>query len=297
VYAAVSFIYHHMNTFKKKNILRQSLLAALCCTCVFLYCSREHEQTPLLHARIVETSEFIEVTGLGAASSGAGTTDAEAKRNADNIAYIQAVDMLVEALQGIHVQGAMKLRDLHVNEGRLVQLIKTRLTGVRAVGSARFERQEDGSWMAARTIQYPKHGIKALSGQLASDKELRKAASGALADREPSCTGIVVDLRYEFSFTSLMTLRVLDSGGQPLFSVRSIGESAMRRSGGIPVFSTIYDAVHSDYSVGDYPLKIVPETYDKETAAVTLSEHDTERFLAVPGVNALIEQGKIAFII
>ncbi len=58
-----------------------------------------------LSARIDETDMYFEVTGLGTAAVDDGTTVAEARRNAESIAYIQAVEILAEAIQGIAAQG------------------------------------------------------------------------------------------------------------------------------------------------------------------------------------------------
>ena len=138
------------------------LLSALCfiyfisAVILFTGCTQQPDFQISLRSGIEETDDYIEVTGLGAASADSETTEAEAKRNSETIAYFQAIEILSEALKGIAVQGELKLRDLHIGEGELIHLIEVNLKGVHQVGSTRFEQQEDGSWLAAYTVQFEK---------------------------------------------------------------------------------------------------------------------------------------------
>ncbi|MFC1477737.1 hypothetical protein ACFL6L_04655 [candidate division KSB1 bacterium] len=252
------------------------------------------EQT--LRSGITVTGEFIEATGLGASSVSLDRTEAEAKRHAEEIARMQATELLVEALQGVGVSGSIRIRDLAVGEGQIIQLLSARLKGVRQVEKTVFQQQEDGSWMAACTLQYDKKSAEDLLETLTSEPVLAELLSSA-GGGDTGYTGIVIDLRYEFGFNSLAVPVILSPSGDELFSIRDMSETALRKYGGIPVFFSISEAVNSIAGVGNMPLKIIPEKYEQDKGAIYLSALDTRRFLALPNREELLKKGKIALIL
>jgi len=260
-------------------------------------CAKQSDFESILRSGIEETDEYIEVTGLGAASADGVTTEAEAKRNAETIANFQAIEILAEALQGIAVQGELKLRDLRISEGELVQLIEMNLKGVHRVGTTRFERQEDGSWLAACTIKFEKKNAESLAAELRNSPLINNSIDARLSDANPHYTGIIIDVRYVFGFSSLLAPKVISNDGRALFSIRNIDPDILMANYGIPVFSSIREAVDEPGGVGEFPLKLVPKEYDSESGSIVLSENDTQKFLQAPNKDSLIRKGKIALIL
>ena len=274
------------------------IVSFVCTTFLFAVCTQSPEFRPALSSRIDETDEYIEVTGLGGASADSKTTEAEAKRNAEVIAYMQAVELLAEAVQGVAVQGDITLRDLRIDEGELLQLIKVKLKNVRQVGSARFERQEDGSWLALHTIRYDKKNARSLAAEF-NMSEIAGSSLGNAVSREAAMvhySGIILDLRYIFGYASLLAPKIAATNGGELFTVRNIDPDILLLNYGIPVFSTIGEAVQFG-NVGKQPLKLVPKEYISETGTIVLSERDTQRFMDSANKNELLQRGKIALIL
>ncbi|MFC1732114.1 hypothetical protein ACFL6I_17550 [candidate division KSB1 bacterium] len=269
-------------------------------TVVFLIyggCVPESENhKPFLRSSIMETDDYFEITGLGASSADGTKTEAEAIKEAEEIAYFQAVELLTEALQGVGISGNMKLRDLNIGEGSLVQLIKGRLRGVHKVGRPEYEKQPDGSWLASCTIQYPKSSSIELAGEIAADKAVRDLIAN-LPDFQRDYTGIVVDMRFEYSFSGIFTPKIVSPSEEELFSIRDFGREAVSAFGGIVFYSSIMRAVSDEYGVGNFPLKLVPQRYDASTNTIYLSKQDAEKLVSLPNKTSLFSEGKIAFIL
>jgi len=292
-----------MNNSDKMNVSAKKLLSLICFVFfistvpLFIACTQQTVVDISLRSGIEETDEYIEVTGLGAASADGVTTEAEAKRNSGTIAYVQAVEILSEALQGIAVKGELKLRDLRISEGELIQLMEMNLKGVQPVGTTRFERQEDGSWLAACTVKFEKKNAESLAAELRNSPLIDKCISARISDTNPVYTGIIIDLRYIFGFSSLLVPKVISNDGRELFSIRNIDPDILMANYGVPVFSSIREAVDEPGGVGEFPLKLVPKEYDSESGSIVLSENDTKKFLQAPGKDGLIQKGKIALIL
>ncbi len=192
---------------------------------IVMFCSESVESDlSSLSARIDETDMYFEVTGLGAAAVDDGTTIAEARRNAESIAYIQAVEILAEAIQGIAVQGEIRLRDLAMQEGRLSQLIKVRLEQIRQVGATQFEEQDDGSWIAASTIIYQKENAQKIADAIGLGEydELTLYTENTVLLQNRDYSGIILDVRYVSGFNTFLAPKVARNDGSVLFSVRDI---------------------------------------------------------------------------
>lgn len=286
-----------MNVLAKKLLSLISFVFFINTVPLFSICTQQPYVDISLRSGIEETDEYIEVTGLGAASADGVTTEAEAKRNSETIAYFQAVEILSEALQGIAVQGELKLRDLRISEGELIQLMKMNLKGVQRLGTTRFERQEDGSWLAACTVKFEKKNAESLAAGLRNSPLIEKGINDRLSETNPFYTGIIIDLRYIFGFSSLLAPKVISNDGRELFSIRDIDPDILMANYGVPVFSSIREAVDKPGGVGEFPLKLVPKEYDSESGSIMLSENDTKKFLQAPGKDSLIRKGKIALIL
>ena len=286
-----------MNILAKKLLSLISFVFFINAVTLFIVCTEQPAVEISLRSGIEETDDYIEVTGLGAASADSGTTEAEAKRNAETIANFQAVEILAEALQGIVVQGELRLRDLRINEGELIQLMEINLKGIHPVGTTRFERQEDGSWLAACTVKFEKKNAESLAAELRNSPLIDKGMNARLSDTNPDYTGIIIDVRYVFGFSSLLAPKVISNDGRELFSIRNINPDILIAYYGISVFSSIIEAVNDPGGVGEFPLKLVPKEYIPESCAIVLSERDTKKFLQALNKDSLIRKGKIALIL
>jgi len=275
---------------------RQWIYAIIVFLGLYSGCSEEGPAVSLLRTAIVETDDFYEITALGASASEKDKNEAQAKREAAEVARFQAYELLVEVLQGVGISGNLKLRDLHIGEGELVQLIRARLEGVRQAGNIVYERQSDGSWLAACTIQYDKSRTKNLSASLAANEYIRDAAT-EFSENERDYTGIVIDLRYEYDFTALSVPVIVSPDEKILFSIRQMDSSVLKKYGGVPVYSTIGEAVADKNGVGNFPLKIIPSGYDHESGRIILSDRDVQRILAVKNRDELYRRGKIVLIL
>lgn len=261
---------------------------------ILVGCSTNEQKPMDISSRVVETADYIEVTGLGAGSAGAGSTEAEAKRSADDIAYFQAVGILSEMVQGIAVRGEMTLRDLRISEGELTHLVRTTIRGVSRNGVTRYEQQEDGSWMAAVTIRWDKKNASTFAAELRdSEIIINRIAEGS---KSINYSGIILDLRYIYGYNALLAPKIISRDGKMLISAMSIDPEYLVSNYGISIFSTINEAVRSG-NVGEYPMKLVPKEYDAETGSVILSPSDTQKLVESPDKDALIKQGKIALIL
>jgi len=286
-----------MNILAKKLLSLISFVFFISTVTLFTVCKKQPAVEISLRSGIEETDEYIEVTGLGAASADGVTTEAEAKRNAETIANFQAIEILAEALQGIAVQGELKLRDLRISEGELIQLIEMNLKGVHRVGTTRFERQEDGSWLAACTVKFEKKNVESLAAELRNSPLINNSIDARLSNTNPHYTGIIIDVRYVFGFSSLLAPKVISNDGRELFSIRNIDPDMLMANYGIPIFSSIREAVDELGGVGEFPLKLVPKEYIYESCSIVLSESDTQKFLQAPNKDSLIRKGKIALIL
>ena len=264
-----------------------------------MFCSESVDSDlPSLSARIDETDMYFEVTGLGAAAVGDSTTIAEARRNAESVAYFQAVEILSEAIQGVAVQGDMRLRDLAIGEGSLSQLIKARLEQIRQVGATQFEEQEDGSWIAAYTIIYQKENAQKIANAIGSGEhaELTSYTDNTVLPQNRDYSGIILDVRYVSGFNTFLAPKIARDGGSVLFSVRDIEPHILIESYGVPVFAIISDAVRLG-DVGQAPLKIVPVDFKADTGVLIIEERDARIFETNNFVQKAIKTGKLALII
>jgi len=281
-----------------KNLLSFSCLVYVySAVALFTGCKQQPAVEISLRSGIEETDEYMEVTGLGAASADGETTEAEIKRNAETIANVQAVEILSEALQGIAVKGELKLRDLQVGEGKLVQLISVNLKGIQQIGTTRFEQMEDGSWLAAYTIKFEKKNAESLAAELRNSPLIENGIDARLNSVNPEYTGIIIDVRYVFGFSSLLAPKIVANDGRELFSLRNIDAGVLSENYGIPVFSSILEAVDEPGGVGEFPLELVPKVYEPGSGTIVLSENDTQKFLQVPNLESLIGKGKIVLIL
>jgi len=285
-----------ITVYKKKSNAFFCCLILLLPVAFLLNCDLQQQTVSTLRSGFIETDDFFEVTGLGAASAANGKTEAQAKRDAADIARIQAYELLVEALQGIGISGNVKLRDIQIAEGKLWQIMQARLKGVREVGKIQFELQEDGSWLTAYTIQYSKRNTDDFTTQIIADETIQSLLEES-GDYNNSYSGIIIDLRYEFDFTTVFSPKIMSPANKILFSIRHIDMNVLSLHGGIQFFSSIREAVLDDNGVGEMPLKLVPESYDKETGSIFLSDHDSQRLLSLLNIDTLFKEGKVAFVI
>jgi hypothetical protein len=109
-------------------------------------------------------------------------------------------------------------------------------------------------------------------------------------------SGIVLDLRYVTGFDSFLAPKISGNDGTVLFSVRDIDPEVLVATYGIPVFSTIYEAVYIG-AVGPTPLKLVPDTFNAENGTIVLSEKDTRKVENIRYIRSLIYRGKLALVI
>lgn len=259
----------------------------MCIVLIFtLQCSGAPNIQMELGSGIEETDTYYEITGLGAAAHDGSISEAEAKRIADEIAYFQAVEILAEMVEGIAVEGEMTLRDLNLREGKLTQIIKTNLKGITRIGTTLYEIQEDGSWLAAVTIRWEKINADGLASVIRNSQ---------FPESNKTYSGIILDLRNVFGYNSLLSPRVNAYDGANLFSVRDVDPDVLFSNFGIPVFSTIQEAVALG-KVGKNPLKLVPRDYDVSSGALILSKKDTKKMTDSPVSHSLVKQGKIALI-
>ena len=147
---------------KFQSSVRVKLLFCLSSAAIFS-CSEPAGTAFSLQSRIFETDSYYEITGIGTASVEKDISEAEARRNAETVAYVQAVEILADVIQGIAVEGDIRLRDLAIHEGELSQLIKVRLENVRQAGPTRFEKEVDASLTAAYTIRYEKANARKIA--------------------------------------------------------------------------------------------------------------------------------------
>lgn len=256
----------------------------------FLACSDTEIYDSELRSSILETETFFEITAIGASYVNSERSIAEAKRHAGEVARFQAYQLLAEALQGVAVTGDIRLRDLKIGEGKLLQVVQAKLVGVRETGPIKYEEQFDGSWLASCSIQYDKAEARKLVQTISSNSML-------LSDQnEIEFTGVVFDLRFEFHFDALLTPVVVNSDGKTVFSPRSLTREGLLENEIIPVYPTIRDAVVADNGVGLMPVKIVPERYDTENGLIILSESDSERLKSIDYLQRLLSNGHVAII-
>jgi len=257
-------------------------------------CSKNLQEPLELRSRIVETGDYIEVTGLGAGSVDENISEAEAKRSAAEIANFQAIGILSEVVQGIAIRGEMTLRDLRLSEGELTQIVNTRLDGVKTDSAPRYEQQEDGSWLAAATIRWDKINASTLAAEIRNSEIVKNKI--AEKDGSRNYSGIILDLRYIYGYNALLTPKIVTEDGKLLISTMNIETDYLVSNYGISIFSTINEAVLSG-NVGDYPLKLVPKEYDAETGSVILSPTDIQKLSDSLNKDTLVRLGKIAVIL
>ncbi len=272
------------------NKKRLYLVVLLCCVFNIRCVETESRNQPDLKSSIIQTVDFIEVTGLGAAAAGKGVTEAQAKRDAAEIARIQAYELLVEALQGIGVSGDIGLKDMNIGEGKLIQLIQAYLVGVTQVGAIEYSLQEDGSWLAACTIQYPKNNAEELTRSLINEQ-------GIIDNTAKDYTGIVIDLRAVYGFKDLLTVKIVLNNGEQFFSIRDLSQDVLRKFGGFPVYSSIRDAILDPNGVGNRPVKVFPDNYGSETGEVFVPGVESMRILNLRDLEKLVFNGKLALIL
>ncbi|MCH8285659.1 hypothetical protein IIB79_03935 [candidate division KSB1 bacterium] len=272
---------------------RQYMLS-LAALIIIVGCSKKNQDPIEISSMVVETDDYIEVTGLGAGSVSAGYTEAEARRNAADIAYFQALEILSEVIQGIAVRGEMTLRDLRMREGELAQVVQTKLRGVSIDGSTRFEQQEDGSWLAAVTIRWDKKNASTFAAELRNSEIINNRSIDESSSNNYS--GIILDLRYIYGYNALLAPKIITREGRLLISAMNIKPDYLISNYGISIFSTINEAVKSG-NVGEYPMKLVPKEYDAVTGSIILSHSDAQKLSDSPVKDNLIKQGKIALIL
>lgn len=261
---------------------------------IIVGCSKNGQEPLELSSRVVETADYIEVTGLGAGSVDESISEAEAKRNAAEIANFQAMGILSEVIQGIAIRGDMTLRDLRISEGVLTQIVSTRLRGIKTDSAPRYEQQDDGSWLAAATIRWDKMNASTFVAELRNSEIVNNRIAEKEAIRNYS--GIILDLRYIYGYNALMAPKIVTGDGQLLISIMNIEPDYLVSNYGISIFSTINEAVRSG-NVGDYPLKLVPKEYDSETGSVILSPTDIQKLFDSLNKDTLVKLGKIALIL
>ena len=252
-------------------------------------CGQKEQGVEYVSTRIVETSEYIEVTGIGAASPGDSITEAAAKRNAEIVAYVQAIELLSEILQGVAVQGEITIRDLYQREGIITQVIQTRLRGVRQVGSTQFRRERDGSITAFCTVRYEKKNAVNLMQELLALKSEKYSS-------EKLYTGIIIDIRHITGYTNLLTPMLESSDGDVLFTIRDIEPDILLNQCGISVFSSVGDAVRFG-TVGERPLIVIPKDYNRGSGTLILSNGDSRTLKKTIINKNIVKQGKIALIL
>ena len=269
-------------------------MLSLAALIIIVGCSKKNQDPIEISSMVVETDDYIEVTGLGAGSVSAGYTEAEARRNAADIAYFQALEILSEVIQGIAVRGEMTLRDLRMREGELAQIVQTKLRGVSIDGSTRFEQQEDGSWLAAVTIRWDKKNASTFAAELRNSEIINNRSIDESSSNNYS--GIILDLRYIYGYNALLAPKIITREGRLLISAMNIKPDYLISNYGISIFSTINEAVKSG-NVGEYPMKLVPKEYDAVTGSIILSHSDAQKLSDSPVKDNLIKQGKIALIL
>ncbi len=286
-----------MGRVKKIMDFQASLLVKLmfCLLAAAVFsCSEPAGKTFSLQSRIYESDSYYEVTGIGAAAVENDISEAEARMNAETVAYVQAVEILAEVIQGIAVEGDIRLRDLAIHEGELSQLIKVRLENIRQAGPTRFEQEADASLTAAYTIRHEKTYAAMIAESIREKRYSGPNSESNLLNQEYS--GIVLDLRYVTGFDSFLAPKICGDDGVVFFSVRDIDPEVLVATYGIPVFSTIYEAVYIG-AVGPTPLKLVPDSFNTENGALILSEKDTRKVESISDIRSLVYRGKLALII
>lgn len=247
---------------------------------------------------IVFSESFLETSGVGAASSDGTTSSAEAKRNAELIAEVQAYEIMAEALQGVGLIGDVGLRDVTIDEGILLQIVETNLENVVKVGETRFHQEEDGSWMAGVTMRMENDDVNRFTSRVMNLPEVRKginpAFDGSAGDFE--YTGIILDLRMMYGFRSLLAPKVLSPKGEELFSIRDFSAPALDARNSIPVYSTYHEAAADPKGVGSTPLKLMVIGIAADTSAVYLSEKDAKKFRESKNSMQLVREGKVALV-
>lgn len=269
-------------------------MLSLAALIIIFGCSKKGQDPMEISSMVVETDDYIEVTGLGAGSVSAGSTEADARRSADDVAYFQALEILSEVIQGIAVRGEMTLRDLRISEGELAQIVRTRLRGVQKDGTTRYEQQEDGSWLAAVTIRWDKKNTSTFAAELRNSEIINNRTINESSNNNYS--GIILDLRYIYGYNALLAPKIITLEGRLLISAMNIKPDYLISNYGISIFSTISEAVQSG-NVGEYPMKLVPKKYDAVTGSIILSQSDAQKLSDSPVKDNLIKQGKIALIL
>ncbi|MFC1555300.1 hypothetical protein ACFL7D_11765, partial [candidate division KSB1 bacterium] len=215
-----------------KLFFQKRSIAVLLSVLLFsLQCINQKDNNSNLWSGITETNEYYEVTGLGASSSGVlksnisseepNISEAEAKLYAERIAFFQAVELLTEVLQGVAVKGDMELRDLYINNGEISQIIQVNIKNLQQLNTA-YEKQSDGSWLAAKTVRFEKRNIGSFLEDIKQNEQIFNQISQYESDFEKRYTGVIIDLRYVFGYSNIITPRIFSSNGDELFSIREI---------------------------------------------------------------------------
>ncbi|MCP4725790.1 MAG: hypothetical protein GY863_12175 [bacterium] len=247
---------------------------------------------------IVITPEFVDASGIGASSPDETTTGAEAKRNAELIAEIQAYEILTEALQGIEIIGDIGLKDVRMHENTLMQIIEGNVDNVIKIGMTRFHQEDDGSWLAAVTMRMEGSDVDHFTSAVMNRSEIRRGLKPSLdqAVNPVEYTGIILDLRLMYGFTSLLAPKVLSPTGEELFSIRDFSAPALVDRNSIPVYSTYREATADPDGVGTIPLKLMVIGIAADTTAVYVNEKDAKKFRDNLSSALLVKNGKVALV-
>jgi len=255
-------------------------------------CSGEPVQNvALLRSGITKTAEMYEVTGLGAAAADANLSQAGAKQNAETVAYMQAVEILTEVLQGVGLQGAIGLSGINPGDQRITQIVSAELVNVQRTGNTEYQQQEDGSWLAAVTITYSNIEAERLSEKFSEDSIIQDVLKRS-ENTPDAYTGILFDLRQEYDFSSFLIPEILSQKSEKIVSVRHLSKERLEESGGFPFFSSIREAKNNDF-IGNNPLTVLPLNYDIKTGRIILSG---DAVSLINGNKQLISEGNFAII-
>jgi len=161
----------------------------------------------------VTEGKHIRATALGASPLDSKKSEAELKRGAKLRAELNSFEMLSEALQGVQVEGEYSLRDVNLDEGLLSQKVETSMTGVRLVGEPKYQKQEDGSWLAVVTMEIGDIAISDFRTNVMGDGTIRR---GLLANQED------IGWKIEFTGTGVFGLDLISNSAinkySPFFS-------------------------------------------------------------------------------
>ena len=105
-------------------------------------------------AQIVDADGYIVVSADGASPAGSHISEAKRKKIAAETAYYAALEKLSEYIAGVEITGGVRLTDLQMSGGNVVQIVRAELKGVRERSCA-FTRLKDGSYIARSTVQLP----------------------------------------------------------------------------------------------------------------------------------------------